>query len=67
MIDFLIWVENLQFSVFLRESNSLLSFPIFLYVHTLGMAILAGGAAIVCFALIGVWPTGAPLKPLERF
>jgi hypothetical protein len=67
MIDFFLWVENLEFSAFLRESSSLLSFPIFLYVHTLGMSIFAGSAAMICFALLGVWPKGAPLAPLERF
>lgn len=67
MIDFLLWIENLSFSAFLRESSSLLSFPIFLYVHTLGMSILVGSAAIICFALLGLWPKGAPVRPLERF
>lgn len=67
MIDFFLWIENLGFSAFLRESSSLLSFPIFLYIHTLGMSIFAGSAAIICFAVLGIWPKGAPLKPLERF
>jgi hypothetical protein len=65
-INFFVWVEGLSFSVFMRESSSLLGFPIFLYLHTLGMSIVAGGAAIISFALLGMWPTGVPIKPLER-
>ena len=67
MIDFFLWIENLEFSAFLRESSSLLSFPIFLYVHTLGMSILAGSAAILCFAMLGLWPKGVSIRPLEKF
>ena len=66
MIDFLRWIASLSFSVWMG-SDSLWAFPTFLYLHTLGMSILAGSAAIISFALLGLWPTTAPLKPLERF
>ena len=65
-LNIFVWIEGLTFSTFLRESSSLLSFPIFLYLHTLGMSIVAGGAAIVSFALLGMRPKTAPLKPLEK-
>jgi hypothetical protein len=67
MTDFLLWIEELPFSVWMRESSSLWAFPLFLYLHTLGMSIVAGGATIICLALLGVWPKTAPIKPLERF
>ena len=67
MTDVLVWIEELSFSTWLRESSSLWAFPTFLYLHTLGMAIVGGGAVVVSFALLGLWPKGAPLKPLERF
>jgi hypothetical protein len=67
MNDVLLWIERLSFSTWLRESGSLWAFPMFLYLHTLGMSILAGSAAIISFALLGLWPNGVPLKPLERF
>lgn len=66
MNDFFFWIEELSFSTFLRESSSLLSFPIFLYLHTLAMSIVAGSAAIICLALLGVWPKRAPISPLQQ-
>ena len=62
---FLQWVEQLSYSTWLRESPSLLAFPLFLFVHTLGMALVAGGSAVISFALLGMWPN-SPLRPLEK-
>ncbi len=66
MNDVFVAIEGLAFSTFLRESNSLLSFPTFLFLHTLGMSIVAGATAIICFALLGVWPKRAPISPLQK-
>jgi hypothetical protein len=66
MADFLYWVEGLSFSTFVRESGSLLAFPTFLFLHTLGLSIVAGGSAVIDFALLGLWPATAPIRPLER-
>ena len=66
ILNFFLWIEGFSFSIFMRESTSLLGFPIFLYLHTLGMSIVAGGAAIISFAVLGMRPSNAPLKPLER-
>src|SRR5215204_2763734 len=59
------FLESLPVSTFIRESNSLWAFPMYLFAHTLGMSIVAGGTAVICMALLGVWPK-APLRPLER-
>jgi len=59
------WLETLPFSLWIRESGSLWAFPMFLFVHTLGMSIVAGGSTFISFALLGLWPKG-PIKPLER-
>ena len=59
------WVEQLSYSTWVRESNSIWAFPMYLFAHTLGMSIVAGGAAIISMALLGLWPK-TPLKPLER-
>ena len=67
MIDFFVWVEELSFSAWMRESSSLWSFPGFLYLHTLGMGIFGGSALIICLGLLGVWPKRAPVRPLEKF
>ena len=62
---FLEWLESLSYATWVRESPSLLAFPALLFVHTLGMALVAGGAAIIALGLLGLWPRSA-LKPLER-
>ena len=60
------WLETLSFSMWVRESGSLWAFPMFLFSHTLGMAMVAGGATLISMALLGMWPK-APIKPMEKF
>jgi hypothetical protein len=36
------WLESTSFSVWMRESPSIFSFPIILAVHTIGLGLLAG-------------------------
>jgi hypothetical protein len=62
---FLGWLESLSYATWVRESPSLLAFPALLFIHTLGMALVAGGAAVISMALLGFWPRTA-IKPLER-
>ena len=64
-MEFLNWLESLSYSVWVRESPSLWAFPALLFVHTLGMSLVAGGSAVISMALLGFWPKTA-LKPLER-
>jgi hypothetical protein len=64
-MSFLSWLEQLPFSVWLNESASLWAFPTFLFLHTLGMSVVAGGSAAIDFALLGLWPRGS-LKALGR-
>src|SRR5215213_4627118 len=59
------WVEQLSYSTWVRESNSLWAFPMYLFAHTLGMSLVAGGAAVMSLALLGLWPK-TPLRPLAR-
>ena len=65
MAEFFSWLEGLGFSTWVRESDSLLAFPTFLFMHTLGMSLVAGGAAIIDFALLGMWPK-TPIRPLVK-
>jgi len=65
MMQYLMAMENWPFSVWVRESGSVWAFPMFLFLHTLGMSIVAGGAAITSLALLGFWPKAA-LKPMEK-
>lgn len=62
---FLEWLEQLSYSTWVRESPSLLAFPALLFVHTLGMALVAGGAGVISMGVLGLWPKTA-LKPLEK-
>ena len=64
-MEFLGWLESLSYSAWVRESPSLWAFPALLFVHTLGMSLVAGGAAVISMALLGLWPKAA-IKPLER-
>jgi hypothetical protein len=66
MTDFLLWVEVLPISAFIRESPSIWGYAMWLCVHVMAMGVLAGGATVIAFALLGFWPTGAPIRPLER-
>lgn len=66
MSDFFLWIEGLPYSTFVRESGSLWAFPMYLFMHTLGMAILVGCATMIDFALLGIWPRRAPIKPLVK-
>src|SRR4051812_21083911 len=61
----MMWVEQLSYSTWVRESNSIWAFPMYLFAHTLGMSLVAGGAAMISLALLGLWPR-TPLRPLER-
>lgn len=61
----LAWLEQTRLSLWLNESPSIWAFPMFLFLHILGMSIAAGGSAMVSMALLGLWPD-APLKPLSR-
>jgi hypothetical protein len=64
-MEFLGWLEQLSYSTWVRESASLWAFPALLFVHTLGMSLVAGGSSVIAMALLGFWPRES-LQPLER-
>jgi hypothetical protein len=47
MIDVLVWLETNELSVFIREFPSILGFPTILFLHTLGLAMVAGVAIAI--------------------
>jgi hypothetical protein len=65
-MDFLVSLEQSRFSVWVRESGSLLAFPTILLLHTYGMAVLVGIAVVIDLRILGFAP-GLPLAPLEKF
>ena len=65
MHHFLEFLENLSFSMWVKDAPTIWAFPTILVLHTIGMAIVAGGSAMISLAVLGFWPA-APIKPFER-
>jgi hypothetical protein len=51
-LSFFIWLESTTLSEWIRGSPSLLGFPFILYLHTLGLALIAGLSSAVALFLI---------------
>ena len=64
-MNFLDTLENLGFSTWVRESPSKLAYPTILWLHVMGMGVVAGISAMISLRLLGVSPK-TPLQPLER-
>jgi hypothetical protein len=64
-MDFLNALEQSQFSKWLLQSNSIFAYPTFLFLHTVGMAMVAGVSAAIDLRLLGLAPA-VPVRPLER-
>jgi len=65
MKEFLSFLENLEFSHWVKDAPTIWAFPMILFVHTLGMSIVAGGSSMIDLVVLGFWPD-APIKPFER-
>ena len=65
MTEFLDTIENLGFSTWVRESPSKLAYPTVLWLHVMGMGVVAGLSAMISLRLLGVSPK-TPVQPLER-
>jgi len=63
--EFLEAIENLGLSTWVRESPSKLAYPTVLFLHVIGMGVVAGISSMISLRLLGVSPK-TPLKPLER-
>jgi len=64
-MDFLNTIEQMPLSIWVRESGSIWAFPTMLFLHTFGMAVVAGSNTFIDLVLLGFWPH-APIRPLER-
>jgi hypothetical protein len=65
MHNFLVFLENMEFSRWVKDAPTIWAFPTILIVHTLGMSIVAGVSSIISLVVLGVWPA-VPIKPFER-
>ena len=65
MTEFLDTLENLGLSTWVRESPSKLAYPTVLWLHVMGMGVVAGISGVISLRLLGVSPK-TPVRPLER-
>ena len=62
-MEFLAWLQGTAFSQWVAGSPSLLAYPTFLTLHTVGMAIVVGTCSVMALRVLGV----APDMPLHAF
>lgn len=65
MMEILLSIENSGFGTWVRESPSLLAYTLFLSLHAVGLAFLAGPNTAIALRLLGYAP-GIPLAPMEK-
>jgi len=65
MMDSLVSLENSGFGVWLRESPSVWAYPLVLTLHTVGLAVLVGGNAVLDLRLLGA-ASRIPIEPLRK-
>jgi hypothetical protein len=61
-----LWLESTRFSMWMRESPSLLSFPGILAAHTVGLGLIAGLNGALDLRLLGI-ARGIPPHAFRRF
>lgn len=59
-------LQNSGFATWVRESPSLLAYPLFITLHTIGLGLLVGISAGISFRILGV-AADLPLAPMERY
>lgn len=64
-MNFLDTIEQLSFSTWVRESTSVWAYPTILWLHVMGMGVVAGISGLISLRLLGVSPKIA-VQPLER-
>ncbi len=63
---FLSMIENSAFCTWVREGSSIFGYYGFLFLHTVGLALLVGFSIVIDLRLLGV-ARSIPLDPLDRF
>ena len=65
MTGFLDSIEGLSFSTWVGESKSIWAYPTILWLHVMGMGVVAGLSSVIGLRLLGISPK-MPVQPLER-
>ena len=64
-MSFLESIEQLGISTWVSESKSILAYPTILWLHVMGMGVVAGLSSLISLRLLGVSPK-TQVQPLER-
>ena len=64
-MSLLLWLESTGVGTFVREHQSLLAYPTFTALHTVGLSIVVGLSTIVAARITGFAST-IPLSPLKK-
>jgi hypothetical protein len=64
-MGFLAYLEETWLATFVRESSSMLGFPTFLFMHTIGLSLIVGVNVVVAVRVLGI-ASGIPLQPLKK-
>ena len=65
-MELLLWLESTKFAEWIRESSSIFAYPTFLFLHTLGLATVAGLSTFLNLRVLG-FVEGVPFATLRRF
>jgi hypothetical protein len=65
-MHYLEWLEQTGFSVWVRESGTVWSYPTIIFLHTMGLGLLVGPSIAICMRICG-FATGVSLAPMEQF
>jgi len=65
-MELLLWLENTSLFTWIRESNSIFAYPTILFLHTLGLATVAGLSAFLNLRVLGFAPS-LPFSTLTPF
>jgi hypothetical protein len=65
-VDFLQLIEQSGLGTWVRESPSVMAYPTFLFLHTLGLGLLVGTSAAMSLRVLG-FGRQMSLAPLEKF
>src|SRR5688572_10618249 len=65
MEAFLQWLRDLPLSVWVAESDTVWAYPFVLFVHTVGIALTGGSAAVILMRVLG-FPRSLPLPAMRK-
>ena len=54
MESFLTWLQELPLSIWVNESESIWAYPLVLFLHTFGLALTGGSAAVILARILGL-------------